>query len=156
MVVQIRAVIAAVLALGASGVNAHGQAAAVPREAVAVGWSPAAGLVGAEFVVRSHSRAPRLGVAVGIGIGGFGGRLNIALRDPRAHTRVPYLGGGYVTTPWLPVLRMSGAASLEGGMQFWPVSKQNLYFDVGAGAARLFGAGASTGPVLRLLVGRAF
>ena len=156
MIVRVHAVIAALLALGAPCANACAQAAAPPREAIAVGWSPAAGLIGAEFVGRAHSRAPRLGAAVGIGLAGFGGRFNLALRDPWAHTRVPYLGVGYVTTPWLPVIRMSGAASLEGGVQFWPTAKQNVYVDAGAGVARLFGAAASTGPVLRLLVGRAF
>lgn len=129
------------------------QSAPAPTHAFGIGWSPAAGLIGVEFVDRSFVRAPRLGGAAGIGLAGVGARLNIGLRNPAAHRRLPYLGVGYVTTPWLPVLKMTGAASVEGGVQLWPSRADGMYFDVGAGVAFLTGASSTTGPVLRLLVG---
>ena len=143
----------AATALTAPGLTVEAQSASAPARAFGIGWSPAAGLIGVEFVDRSFAHAPRLGAAAGIGLAGVGARLNIGLRDPVEHRRLPYVGVGYVTTPWLPVLKMSGAASIEGGVQLWPSRPDGVYCDIGAGVAFLTGASSTTGPVLRLLVG---
>ena len=39
-----------------------------------------------------------------------------AIRARSASAPGPYVGAGHVATPRIPVLRMSGAASLEGGL----------------------------------------
>jgi hypothetical protein len=144
------------IAIAAVCMPADAQTAGAPTRAFAFGWSPAAGLLGVEFVDRSFTRMPRLGGAVGIGLAGVGARLNVTIRDPAATRHVPYLGVGYVATPWLPIIRMSGAASVEGGVQVWPSRRDDLYFDFGAGIAFITGASSSTAPGLRLLVGHPF
>jgi hypothetical protein len=141
------------IALTSPALRAQAQGLSAPTSAFGIGWSPAAGLIGVEFVNRSFTRAPRLGGAAGIGLAGTGARLNVSLRNPAVSRRVPYLGLGYVAAPWLPILKMSGAASVEGGVQIWPSEHDGLYLDVGAGIAVLTGASSTTGPVLRLLVG---
>ena len=142
---------AIVLAIPWSAV--HAQSVPAPTGAFGIGWSPAAGLVGVEFVSRSFAHASRLGGAAGIGLAGAGVRLNVSLRDPAVNRHLPYLAVGYVATPWLPILRMSGATSVEAGVQVWPSRRDGLYLDFGAGVAFLAGASSTTGPVLRLLVG---
>jgi hypothetical protein len=129
-----------------------------PTRAIGVGWSPAAGLFGAELVARSFAMAPRLGGAAGVGFGGVGARLNVALRDPAAHRRVPYVGAGYSAALWLPLIELSGVTSLEGGVQFWPTAGRGMYLDLGGGVAYLTGTGDGDefGPVIRLLVGGTF
>lgn len=141
------------MAFTTAGSALQAQAASAPTNAFGIGWSPAAGLIGVELVHRSFVHVPRLGAAAGIGLAGAGARLNFSIRDPAKSQRLPYVGAGYVTTPWLPVLKMSGAASVEGGVQFWPGRRDGVYFDVGAGIAFLAGSSSPTGPVLRLLVG---
>ena len=136
--------------------HAVAQVTGVPLHAFAFGWSPAAGLIGVELVARSFEQAPRLGGAVGVGIGGVGARLDLTLREPRTHNRVPYLAAGYVITPWIPSVKLSSAATFEGGVQIWPVRPRRLYLDVGTGIAFLSGASDKLGPVLRLLVGATF
>ena len=135
---------------------ASAQVIAVPEHAVAFGWSPAAGLIGVEFVARSFSGAPRVGGAVGVGIGGVGARLNLTLREPSTYNKVPYVAAGYVVTPWIPSVKLSSAATIEGGVQIWPVSPRRLYLDFGTGIAFLSGTSSKLGPVLRLLVGQTF
>ena len=152
----LRGFLGVTIALSTAGAAAQAQGVSPPTRAFGIGWSPAAGLIGVEFVKRSFAHAPRLGGAAGIGLAGAGARLNVTLRDPLANRHVPYLGVGYVATPWLPILKMSGAASIEGGVQLWPSRGDGLYFDVGAGIAFLAGASSTTGPVLRLLVGHTF
>jgi len=149
-----RVLLAVLLGAGAQRVAAQGSD--VPTRAYAFGWSPAAGLLGVEWVARSFSTAPQLGGAVGVGIGGIGVRLNVTLREARTHDRVPYLAVGYVMTPWLPAVRLTSVTSIEGGVQFWPVSPRRLYLDFGAGVGFLSGASSKVGPVLRLLAGRTF
>jgi hypothetical protein len=150
--------VATAVALPAQEAAADSSARPPVRTALALGWSPAAGAIGAEWV---HRAAPgrRLGWAAGVGFAGFGARLNLELaRRGRAgaRQRVPYVGVGALATPWMPVLDTRGAASLEGGVQFWPVARGGWYADLGAGAAAVFsGDGTQPGPVLRLLVGRA-
>ena len=132
------------------------QGTVIPTHTYAFGWSPAAGLLGVEFVARSFTAAPRLGGALGVGIGGIGARLDLTLRDPTTYNKVPYLAVGYVVTPWIPTVKLSSAASIEGGVQFWPVSPRRLYLDFGGGIAILSGASNKLGPVLRLLIGQTF
>lgn len=128
-----------------------------PTQAIAVGWSPAAGLIGAECVKKSFSFAPRLGGALGVGLGGFGARLNLSLRRPTGRRAVPYLGVGYAYTPWFPVLAgISSVETLEGGVQFWPARGRHFYADVGAGYARVNSGRDEPGVVIRALLGRAF
>lgn len=136
--------------------NADAQATGLPVHAFAFGWSPAAGLLGVELVARSFSGAPRLGGAIGVGIAGVGARLDFSLRDPTAFNKVPYIAGGYVATPWIPTVKLTGAATIEGGVQIWPVNPRRLYLDFGTGIAFLSGASNKLGPVVRLLVGRTF
>lgn len=126
----------------------------IPTAAWAFGWSPAAGLIGLEVVARSFGAAQHLGGAAGIGIGGLGLRVNLAMRNPNAHHRIPYLGVGYAATPWLPTIRLKSLTSIEGGVQIWPTGQSRLYMDFGAGVAFLTGASEEIGPVLRLLFGR--
>jgi hypothetical protein len=95
-----------------------GQATVIPTHAYAFGWSPAAGLLGVEFVARSFTAAPRLGGALGVGIGGIGARLDLTLRDPTTYNRIPYLALGYVVTPWIPTVKLSSATSIEAGVRF--------------------------------------
>ena len=130
----------------------------LPTQAFGIGYSPAAGALGVEWVTRSFPRAPRLGGAHGAGVAGIGARLNVALRDPAERRRVPYVGAGYMSALWLPVLKLSGITSVEGGVQFWPAPGHDFYMDLGAGVALLSGTGHSgdVGPVLRLLFGRTF
>ena len=128
----------------------------MPGHAYALGWSPAAGLIGVELVARSFSAAPRFGGAVGVGVGGAGARLNLTLREPRAYNKVPYVAVGYVVTPWIPSIKLKSAVTIEGGVQVWPVSPRKLYLDFGTGIAFLSGASDKLGPVLRLLVGQTF
>lgn len=142
------------LAIGSQSVRA--QSTDSTKSVLAFGWSPAAGLLGIEWVDRSFSAAPRFGGAVGVGIAGAGIRLNMTLRDPTTHHRVPYLGVGYAVTPWMPVVKLRSVASIEGGVQFWPVSPHKMYVDVGTGIAFLSGVSNDVGPVLRLLLGSAF
>jgi hypothetical protein len=142
-----------VMVLGAHSLSA--QPAPLPQRALGGGWSPAAGLIGIELVQRSFTSAPRINGAVGVGLAGFGARLNFCIRQPVTERRVPYIGVGYAATPWVPAVRVSGAATVEGGMQFWPRAGHRLYVDVGAGAALLVNARSQFGPVLRLLVGGA-
>jgi|SRR5687767_1346589 len=127
-----------------------------PVRSFGVGWSPAAGLIGIERVQRSFSFAPRLGGAVGFGIGGVGARANLMLRRRAQHRREPYLAAGYSVTAWLPVIDTGNIVSLETGVQFWPVGRRQLYFDLGAGVAFIGGRSDDVGPVLRLLFGRSF
>lgn len=130
-------------------------AQSAPRTAIAAGYSPAAGLIGAEWV--RWPRSGRLGMAVGAGLAGAGGRVNVSsVRRDNDRRRVPYVGAGYLVMPWLPFVSARGAASLEGGVQFWPAPGHRFYADLGAGAALLHGsAGHWVGPVLRLTLGRA-
>jgi hypothetical protein len=150
---------ATLLAVGARRVAAQ-QDSIPPVRAYGIGYSPAAGLVGVEWVDRSFTRvAPRLGGAFGFGLGGVGARLNLTLRDPAAHRRVPYVGAGYAAALGLPFTDIDGAASVEGGVQFWPAPGRRLYADLGAGVAYLVGPrgnNSDVGPVLRLLLGRTF
>jgi hypothetical protein len=149
-----RGLIAVLLAGGAHYAAAQGTD--VPTNACAFGWSPAAGLLGVEWVVQSFSTASRFGGAAGVGLGGVGVRLNVSLREPRTHERVPYIGFGYVATPWLPAVRLTSVTSIEGGVQFWPTKPRRVYFDIGAGVGFLTGSPNKLGPVLRLLVGQTF
>jgi len=149
-----RVVLAVLLSIGAE--RAAAQGAEVPTNAYAFGWSPAAGLLGVEWVVRSFSPATRFGGAAGVGLGGVGVRLNVALREPRTYERVPYIGFGYVATPWLPAVSLTSVTSIEAGVQFWPTKPRRIYFDVGAGVGFLTGASSKVGPVLRLLAGQTF
>ena len=149
-----RVLLAVLVGVGAQRVTAQG--AEIPTRAYAFGWSPAAGLLGVEWVTRSFTAAPQFGGAAGVGLGGVGVRLNVTLRDPRTHDRVPYIAVGYVITPWLPAVRLTSVTSIEGGVQFWPVSPRRLYLDFGAGVGFLTGASSKVGPVLRLLAGRTF
>ena len=142
-----------ILLLAISAQSLRAQSTDSTNSVFAFGWSPAAGLLGIEWVDRSFSAAPRLGGAVGVGIGGIGARLNMTLRDPRNHQRVPYVGLGYAVTPWIPVVSLRSVASIEGGVQFWPVSPHKMYFDIGTGIAFLSGTSNDVGPVLRLLLG---
>ena len=57
---------AVLVAIGAQDVRAQSTDSA--NSVFAFGWSPAAGLIGIEWVNRSFSAAPRLGGAVGIGV----------------------------------------------------------------------------------------
>jgi len=152
----LRGCLGVTIALSTAGAAAQAQSVPPPTRAFGIGWSPAAGLIGVEFVKRLFAPASRLGGAAGIGLAGAGARLNVTLRDPAANRHVPYLGLGYVATPWLPILKVSGAASVEGGVQVWPSRGDGLYFDVGGGIALLNGASSTIGPVLRLLVGQTF
>jgi hypothetical protein len=147
-------VIAALLSVGAQRATAQG--ADIPTRAYAFGWSPAAGLLGVELVARSFSAASRFGGAVGIGLGGVGVRLNVLLREPLTYERVPYIGFGYVATPWLPGIRLTSVTTIEGGVQFWPTKPRRVYFDVGGGVGFLTGASSKVGPVLRLVIGQTF
>jgi hypothetical protein len=113
-------------------------------------------MIGVELVARSFPPAPRLGGALGIGFAGAGVRANLALRDPTANRRVPYVGVGYVALPWIPVLDVTSVTTLEAGVQLWPTGTRHIYADLGAGVGWLGGGAPSTGPVLRLLVGRVF
>ncbi len=149
-----RVLVAVLLAVGAQ--RADAQSTDVPTNAYAIGWSPAAGLLGVEWVVRSFSAASRFGGAAGAGLGGVGVRLNVSLRQPRTHDRVPYIGFGYVATPWLPAVKLTSVTSIEGGVQFWPTKPRRLYFDLGAGVGFLTGAANKVGPVLRLVAGQTF
>jgi hypothetical protein len=124
-----------------------------------VGYSPAAGIIGVEWI--RWASTSRAGWAAGIGVAGFGGRLNLGFGDRSAgrRRRVPYVGVGATATPWIPLFPILAVGSLEGGVQFWPADSKGRYLDVGAGAAVLVGRGdreTEFGPVLRLLVGRAF
>ena len=141
------------LLLAISAQSLRAQSADSTNSVFAFGWSPAAGLLGIEWVARSFSAAPRFGGAIGVGLAGTGVRLNLTLRDPRTHARVPYLGVGYAVTPWMPVVKLRSVASIEGGVQFWPVSPHKMYLDIGTGIAFLSGASNDVGPVLRLLLG---
>lgn len=133
-----------------------------PRSAVAVGWSPAAGVIGGEWVRRAGPGASvPLGFAFGAGLAGPGARVHLALgrrATNLATRRVPYAGVSVVPVVWLPITRMRGAMTAEGGMQFWPAARRRAYFDLGAGAALVFqhGGGTYAGPVLRALAGVAF
>jgi hypothetical protein len=149
-----RVLLAVLLGVGTQRVAAQGTD--VATRAYAFGWSPAAGLLGVEWVARSFSAAPRLGGAAGVGLGGVGVRLNVTLREPRTHNRIPYLAVGYVMTPWVPAVKLTSVTSIEGGLQFWPANPRRLYVDLGAGVGFLSGAASNVGPVLRFLVGRTF
>jgi hypothetical protein len=146
-------VCAAAIGLTLSPLAGQAQRGPAASGAFGIGWSPAAGLIGVEFVNRSFRRLPRLGGAAGIGLAGAGVRLNLSLRNPVGARPLPYLGVGYVATPWLPVLRMSGAVCVEGGLQVWPLRRDGVYVDLGTGVAVPAGASRTIGPVLRLLVG---
>jgi hypothetical protein len=137
-------------------VRANAQASSIPTRAVAFGWSPAAGLFGVEGVARSFAAAPRLGGAAGVGLAGFGVRINLTLRQPKAHSSVPYVAVGHTVTPWIPVIALTSVTSVEGGVQVWPTGERHLYMDFGAGAAYERGKYNEVGPVLRLLFGRVF
>ena len=139
------------LALAAQRVAA--QATDTANSVFAFGWSPAAGLLGIEWVGRSFSAVPRLGGAAGAGLAGLGARLNVALREPTTHQRVPYFGIGYAVTPWMPVVQLRSIASIEGGVQFWPDPPRHFYMDISAGVGFLSGASEKVRPVLRLLFG---
>lgn len=146
------------LLLGAYAVRAEAQAVSMPTRAWALGWSPAAGLVGVELVARSFSPTTRVGGAAGIGIGGAGVRLNVALREPRAHNRVPYVAAGIVAVAWLPTIAATTVTTIEGGVQFWPQTPRRFYMDLGAG----IGFQDSTPdwerivPAVRIVFGRTF
>jgi hypothetical protein len=142
--------------LGISAQRANAQVSSVPARAVAFGWSPAAGLFGVEGVARSFAAAPRLGGAVGVGLAGFGVRLNLALRQAKAHRSVPYVAVGHAVTPWIPVIALTSVTSVEGGVQVWPIGERRLYMDFGAGVGYQRGKYNEVGPVLRLLFGRTF
>lgn len=147
----------------APALHAQGAAqdAAPPRYALAIGWSPAAGLIGGE-VVRRPGPGGQLpvGFAVGAGLLGPGARVHVALGRTAAPAarRVPYAGVGYTANAWADYATFRRAATAEGGVQFWPARRHRVYADLGAGAALVshYGGRTSGGPVLRALVGMAF
>ena len=148
------------------GVRAQVADADLAARAVAVGLGWSTGLIGVEFVVRSLPPAPRLGVAVGGGIVGPGGRVTVALLPPSGRL-VPYAGAGVLSNLWGP---RAGVGTdrlgdtrvipvLEAGVQLWParrlgLRRRGLYVDLGAGIAP--GAPHDVWIMPRVLVGTAF
>lgn len=137
------------------------QAAPPPRQALAIGWSPAAGIVGVEYVRRPSRGGPLpVGFAAGAGILGVGARVHVGLRrgGAPARQRVPYVGAGYAANMWLDFSSVRSVTTGEAGVQFWPAARRRAYFDFGAGAALVTrdGGGANAGAVLRALVGVGF
>ncbi len=144
--------------LGVGVRSVAAQETGIPRRAYAVGMNTTAGFLGVEWVARSFAKAPRWGGAVGVGILGAGARLNLALREPLAHTLVPYLSSGLSVGIFSlpPLARSWNGASIEAGIQVWPKKPRRLYVDVGVGAATEFGRSGDPLPALRIVGGRTF
>lgn len=138
--------------------SAASQEIAVPQRAYGIGLNTTAGLIGVEWVDRSFAQARRFGGAAGLGLFGGGLRLNGALRDPLAHTLVPYLASGFSVAVWsiYPYARSCTCLSIETGVQLWPKSPRRIYVDFGVGAAFEMGRSGDPLPALRILAGRTF
>lgn len=146
------------LFLGVGADAAGAQDASIPKRAYAVGLNSTAGFFGVEWVARSLPAAKRLGAAAGLGIFGGGVRLNLSLREPTAHNRVPYLASGLSVIAWLPpgISGPRSVASIEAGVQLWPKSPRRLYVDLGVGAGFEMGSSGDALPAVRVVAGRTF
>ena len=136
--------------------SAYYLAKPLPMHAWALGYSPAAGLLGAEVTVRLR-KSPE-SISAGFGALGGGVRINRELRKrPEGMTDgsgvMPYAAVG---ATWVNFLFWTQApmVNAETGVQLWPMAGGGLYGDVGIGVGRVWWRDApQTMPLIHFLIG---